>query len=98
MFMVRKLNLYRRKIVMLAVLVALVQAYALYMSTEHMFHGAMPLCPVCVAVESYDDTVVASKLVLIVDPSFISPLRNYVSYSGNTVALAYSSRAPPVLS
>lgn len=36
----------------------LIQSYVLYASTSHVFHDTMPMCPVCVAVKSYEHSVV----------------------------------------
>lgn len=58
-----RLNLYKfvnynkrrikQQLLTVALLYAIMQCYALYINTFHLFMGMPPLCPICVAVDNY---------------------------------------------
>jgi len=75
-----------------------VQSYALYASTSHLFHDTMPMCPVCVAIKSYEHSAVNTTVSIYVD-NFVT---EQVALTDSIQVLPsfkfhHQSRAPPLV-
>ena len=93
MFRYRRSN--RHSVVLLALALLLIQTYVLYSSTFHVFHHSMPMCPICVAMKSYQGSIV-DTVVTVFDAVKYFVLDVYTSPQINRfVELPYQSRAPP---
>lgn len=95
MFRYRRSN--RHSVVLLALALLLIQTYVLYSSTFHVFHHSMPMCPICVAMKSYQGSIVDTA-VTVFDAVKYFVLEVYLAPQINRfVELSYQSRAPPAL-
>ena len=88
-------RLKHQRVLFLAVAFVLIQTYVLYSSTFHVFHDMGPMCPACVAMKSYQGSIVDNP------PAHIEVLKFFIEevtfslqiYS--VVPSFYLSRAPP---
>lgn len=88
----------RRRVLLLAVAFVLIQTYVLYASTFHVFHNMMPMCPACVALKSYQGSIVDNpNSVLAVLKFFIEEVTSSPQLFLVVVSL-YQPRAPPSIS
>ncbi len=96
MYRYRRSN--RHSAVLLALAFLLIQTYVLYSSTFHVFHHSMPMCPICVAMKSYQGSIVDSATSIITTIKFLIIDVYIVPQIVRFVELPYQSRAPPSLS
>lgn len=93
MFRYRRSN--RHSVVFLALAFVLIQSYVLYSSTFHVFHHSMPMCPICVAMKSYQGSIVDSAPSILTTAKFLIIEEYVVPQIVRFVELSYQSRAPP---
>jgi len=85
----------QRRVLLLAVAFVLIQAYVLYASTFHVFHHMMPMCPACVALKSYQGSIVDNSTIeldhfkFFIEEFSFSPQITFLTVS------AFHPRAPP---
>ena len=90
-------RLKHQRVLLLAVAFVLIQTYVLYSSTFHVFHDMMPMCPICVAMKSYQGSLVDNPV------SYIDLLKFFVEEITLTSQIplvfpsVYLSRAPPAV-
>ena len=86
-----------RRVLLLAVAFVLIQTYVLYTSTFHVFHNMMPMCPACVAIKSYQGSIVDNPTtVLAVLKFFIQEV--YIPPQISQIAVTFfQPRAPPAV-
>jgi hypothetical protein len=94
MFRYRRSN-NRRSVVLLALAFVLIQSYVLYSSTFHVFHDMMPMCPICVAMKSYQGSIVDNAPSVLTKVKFLIIDEYIVPQIVRYVELPYQPRAPP---
>jgi len=87
----------RHSVVFLALAFVLIQSYVLYSSTFHVFHHSMPMCPICVAMKSYQGSIVDSATFILTTVKFFIIDVYLAPQIVRFVELPYQSRAPPAM-
>ena len=95
MYRYRRSN--RHSVVLLGLAFLLIQVYVLYSSTFHVFHHSMPMCPICVAMKSYQGSIVDSATTILSTVKYLVIDVYLAPQINRLVELPYQSRAPPSL-
>ena len=85
----------RQRVLLLAVAFVLIQSYVLYASTFHVFHDMMPMCPACVALKSYQGSIVNTTTTVLTSLKFFLEEIKFLPQLNQVVILSYQPRAPP---
>ena len=85
-----------RRVLLLAVAFVLIQTYVLYTSTFHVFHNMMPMCPACVAVKSYQGSIVDNGNTVLAVLKFYIQEFYLPPQKLQLAATFFQPRAPPV--
>jgi len=87
----------RHSVVILALAFVLIQTYVLYSSTFHVFHNSMPMCPVCVAIKNYQNSVVNTVTALLATFQLYLFEEIVPPQVTQFVRPQYQPRAPPIV-
>ncbi|WP_455208402.1 hypothetical protein [Kaarinaea lacus] len=93
MFRYRRSN--HQSVLFLALAFVLIQSYVLYSSTFHVFHHSMPMCPICVAIKSYQGSIVDTTISVLTAVKYFVIDEYIAPQIVRFVKLSYQSRAPP---
>ena len=95
--MVQYIRCTSHQALLLTLLMLVVQCYALFMNTHHVFHGKPPMCQFCATVDK-NETGSASTVPVIHETGTIEFIAGYSSHDNPfLVVTRYQSRAPPFL-
>jgi len=86
-----------RRVLLLAVAFVLIQSYVLYASTFHVFHHMMPMCPACVALKSYQGSIVDNPDTVIELFKFFIQEVTFSPQIAQIAVSVFQPRAPPLL-
>lgn len=86
----------RQGVLFLALAFLLIQFYVLYSSTSHVFHSSMPMCPICVAIKSYQGGDIDSATTTLSIIRFHIFIEFIPSQWVKADWFNYDSRAPPL--
>jgi len=86
-----------QRVLLLAVAFVLIQSYVLYTSTYHVFHNMGPMCAACVAMKSYQGSIVDNSNIVIDLLKFFINVVELAPQLPQTLIPCFQPRAPPIL-
>ena len=87
----------QQRVLLLAVAFVLIQTYVLYTSTFHVFHNMMPMCPACVAIKSYQGSIVDNSTTVLAELRFYIQEFYLPPQLSIIAAIFFQPRAPPAV-